>query len=216
MSQWAKWMLTFAGLVVGALVFGFVLFAATVTRDASPSRENADAIVVLTGGEFRIREAGRLLKEGRAARMLITGVNKRTPKKDIRRIVGVDEEMFACCVDLGYEALNTRGNADETRAWARSRKYKSLIVVTSSYHMPRSLAELARELPEAHLVPHRVVPKALQRTAWWLDLKASRLLLGEYVKFLPAAANLALARTVGDWTEGALGDSGAKVKPAQL
>ena len=68
----------------------------------------------------------------------------------MRRLLGLDKQLFNCCVDLGYEALDTVGNADETRTWARSNGYTRLIVVTSRYHMPRSLAELALAMPRGH------------------------------------------------------------------
>ena len=102
----------------------------------------ADGIVVLTGGDFRILEGARLLQEGRATRMLISGVDAKTSRDDLLKLSGLPPTTFNCCVDLGYFAQNTVGNAEETRAWAQSRKLGRLIVVTSSYHMPRSLAEL--------------------------------------------------------------------------
>jgi len=203
-------------LALAGLVFGFLLFATEVTRQPATNGEPADAIVALTGGKFRIRAAARLLQEGRATRLLISGVNRKTPRDDIRRITGLKEPEFACCVDLDYAALNTRGNADEARAWARKHDYRSLIVVTSSYHMPRSLAELARVMPDVKLIPHRVVPKSLQNSAWWLNADAARLLVGEYVKFLPAAANLAMARLMGDWTQSSLADHDSAAKPARI
>ena len=102
---------------------------------------------MLTGEGRRIAEGARLLEEGRAERMLISGVFRRTGKKALLDISGLPEDKFDCCVDVGYAALDTAGNANETRAWAASRGYDSLIVVTASYHMPRSLAELSLALP---------------------------------------------------------------------
>ncbi len=203
-----RWTLALGGLVAAGLLFGFFVFASSVTGERAPGAHRADGIVVLTGGEFRIREAGKLLRDGRAQRLLITGVNRQTPKEDIRRLTGLGEKTFECCVDLGYEALNTQGNANETSDWVRHHSYASIIVVTSSYHMPRSLAELSRTLPDTRLLPHAVVPKALRKQVWWLDARAARLLLSEYVKFLPAAAKLLIVRLIGDWTTDTVADSG--------
>lgn len=214
-KTWAtsiRWTLALGGLGAAGLLFGFLVFASSVTGERTPGQQRADGIVVLTGGEFRIREAGKLLRDGRAERLLITGVNRQTPSEDIRRLTGLSAEAFKCCVDLGYEALNTQGNANETGDWVRRRKYSSVIVVTSSYHMPRSLAELSRTLPDTRLLPHAVVPKALRKQVWWLDARAARLLISEYVKFLPAAAKLVIARAIGDWTTGSMADSG-ETKP---
>jgi uncharacterized SAM-binding protein YcdF (DUF218 family) len=176
------------------LALGFVLFASVVTRLPADNNPHADGIVVLTGEGRRIAEGARLLDEGRAKRMLISGVFRRTGKKALIEISGLPEDKFDCCVDVGYAALDTAGNANETRAWAVSHGYNSLIVVTASYHMPRSLAELSLALPATELIPHPVVPNNFPPTRWWLHAAVTRTLVSEYFKFLPTAAHLTFAR----------------------
>lgn len=183
------------------LVFGFVLFAATVTRFRDGVPAAADGIVVLTGGELRVAEGARLLGLGKGRRLLISGVNPRTGRHDLHRLTGLPDAQFDCCVDLGYIARDTVGNASETKAWAESHHYATLIVVTSSYHMPRGLAELQIEMPGIRLIPHPVTPRSMRQGAWWLNAFSTRVLLAEYVKYLPAALRLAavrLVRTVDD------------------
>lgn len=187
------------GAALSVLGLGFVLFANAVMREPDVPDVEADAIVVLTGGQTRIAEAARLLENGRGQRLLISGVNRKIGRPSLQRISGLDEQIFNCCVDLGYAALNTVGNADETRRWAEALGYDRLIVVTASYHMPRSLAELAREMPNIQLLPHPVAPDDLRNKVWWLDAPTTRLLAGEYVKFLPAALRLVVARGVSPW-----------------
>jgi uncharacterized SAM-binding protein YcdF (DUF218 family) len=187
------------GAALSLLALGFVLFANAVTRVPEVQDVEADGIVVLTGGATRITEAARLLESGRAQRLLISGVNQKTGRPSLLKISGLDEETFNCCVDLGYAALNTIGNADETRRWAEALGYDRLIVVTASYHMPRSLAELAREMPNIELVPHPVAPDGLRQKGWWLDAAATRLLAAEYIKFLPAALRLVVVRGMTPW-----------------
>lgn len=186
-----------AGAGLALLVLGFMLFAAIATRQVVEQTATADGIVVLTGGEARIAEAGRLLEVGRARRLLISGVNRRTGREDLRRIVRISPQLFDCCVDIGYDALDTYGNADEARTWANQWHFSSLIVVTASYHMPRSLAEIALAMPHTRVVPHAVVPRQLQGDPWWLRMAAARTLVSEYVKFLPVATRLAVARMTG-------------------
>lgn len=183
-----------AGAAAALLGLGFVLFAAVVTRLPAPTDLHADGIVVLTGESRRIKEGARLLKEGRAERMLISGVYRHTGKKALIRISGLPEQKFDCCVDIGYAALDTAGNADEARAWATQRGYATLIVVTASYHMPRSLAELSLAMPSTKLIPHPIVTKGFPQRHWWLNPGITRLLLSEYLKFLPAAAHLTVTR----------------------
>jgi uncharacterized SAM-binding protein YcdF (DUF218 family) len=196
MSSLRRAMILGAGAVVSLLAIGFILFASVVTRPPAAADPRADGIVVLTGESRRIAEGARLLREGRAERMLISGVFRRTGKRALLEISGLSEEKFDCCVDVGYSAHDTAGNANEARAWATARRYGSLIVVTASYHMPRSLAELSLALPDARLVPHPVVPNNFPPNRWWLHPTVARLLISEYLKFLPVAAHLTVARLI--------------------
>jgi uncharacterized SAM-binding protein YcdF (DUF218 family) len=176
-----------------AFAGGFLLFAGKVAGYAPIYNLRGDAIVVLTGGELRLAAAAKLLKEGRGARLLISGVNRQTSLDDLKRISGLSDRLFTCCVDIDYEAYTTSGNADETKAWAEARGLKRLIVVTSSYHMPRSLTELSRALPGVVLVPHPVVSNKIQPRRWWADPYTARVLFFEYMKFLPSAARYGIA-----------------------
>jgi uncharacterized SAM-binding protein YcdF (DUF218 family) len=186
---------TGAALLLFAL--GFVMFATIVTRPPAVADPRADGIVVLTGESRRIAEGARLLKEGRAERMLISGVFRHTGKRALIKISGLPEQKFDCCVDLGYSAHDTAGNANEARSWATERRYASLIIVTASYHMPRSLAELSLALPDARLIPHPITPAGFPESHWWLNPAIARKLFSEYIKFLPAAAHLTAARALG-------------------
>lgn len=202
-----------AGTFVAALALGFVVFSAVVMREPDPISAKADGIVVLTGGETRIVEGARLLREGHGSRLLISGVNRHTGRQDLIKISGLGEQEFNCCVDIGYSALNTVGNANETRSWAEAMRYDTLIVVTASYHMPRSIAELARELPNTTLIAHPVQPPSFSEGAWWLRPRTGRLLFAEYLKFLPAAARYAASRAMGPWGESSIAGSPAQDKP---
>jgi uncharacterized SAM-binding protein YcdF (DUF218 family) len=186
---------TVLGVSASAFVFGFVLFATYATRDVPVAPPRADAIVVLTGGAQRIEAGARLLDRGYGARLLISGVNTLNSREDVYRLTGLsDPSKFACCVDLGYTALDTVGNAEEAMRWATTRGYRSLIVVTASYHMPRSLAELSRFLPDTKLIAYPVLPRTWQREPWYLSPQAIRVLVFEYLKYMPAAVRVAAVR----------------------
>jgi len=166
------------------LVVGFVAFAVSVKSSDQADGSKADGIVALTGGKARIGEAVRLLAKGNAKRMLITGVNPATTKEQLVPLVPEGGELFGCCIDLGREAEDTTGNAVETREWADTHGYKSLIVVTSSYHMPRTLLELRHVMPHLLLIPHAVEPDSFRSEKWWSDRDVMRLMVSEYVKYL--------------------------------
>lgn len=178
-----------AGVAVLAMVLflaGFCLFVAAVDRQTVQVVEPADGIVVLTGAPERIADATDLLIARRGKRLLITGVHPDTTLSEISRTVPATREALECCVELGRSALNTRGNAIETAAWAHALGFRSLIVVTSAWHMPRALVELRRAMPDIALVPYPVVAKSVRDPSWQARVASARLLLGEYVKFLAA------------------------------
>jgi len=197
MKNLQRAMVLTTGVALLLFALGFVMFATIVTRPPAVADPRADGIVVLTGESRRIAEGARLLKEGRAERMLISGVFRHTGKRALIKISGLPEQEFDCCVDLGYAAHDTAGNADEARSWATQRRYGSLIIVTASYHMPRSLAELSLALPDAHLIPHPIMPAGFPESRWWLSPAIARKLFSEYIKFLPTAAHLTVARALG-------------------
>jgi len=178
--------------VLGAalLVAGFVFFIWLVPNEEVVLESSADGIVALTGGSSRVTDALELLAAGRGKRLLITGVNTGTTTGDIAREVVNYNRLLACCVDLDYSALNTLGNAVQTRLWAQEHNFHSLIVVTSSYHMPRALAELSHQIPDAVLIPFPVVSDRLRIEPWWSNGATTRLVLSEYLKYLAAKVRM--------------------------
>ena len=179
----AVWGIAAAGSVALA---GFLAFSSLVNGDTGDDIRAADAIVVLTGGEARIPEAVKLLAQGKGRRLLISGVNPVTTRDELVSLTPNSKRWFRCCIDVGQEARDTIGNAAETRAWVKKRDFKSLVVVTATYHMPRSLAELRRALPEVTFVPYPVRPRNLHLEEWWAYQGSLQLLATEYVKFVPA------------------------------
>ncbi|MBA5778593.1 YdcF family protein [Stappia sp. F7233] len=168
------------------LIANFLHFANSVVGARLPDSVFSDAIVVLTGGSDRISQALGLLKEGQARRLLISGVHPATTPEQIVRSTAADPDLFACCVDLDRKALNTTENAAETAKWAQEKGFSSLLVVTSAYHMPRSLLELQTAMPSAKLIPYPVVRENLDMGHWYLDPATTQLLLREYVKYTVA------------------------------
>ena len=173
-----------AVLTVVAIVAGFIVFLRLLPGEEVSLDRNADGIVVLTGGTSRITDALELLAAHRGKRLLITGVNPGTTIADIAHQVSGYGRILSCCVDLDYSALNTLGNAVGTRHWAIERGFHSLIVVTSAYHMPRALAEIAHQLPDVTLIPFPVVSDRLRVEPWWSSGDTTRLVLSEYFKYL--------------------------------
>jgi len=169
-------------LCIAVLVAGFLIFADSVTSMRPPETAKADAIVVLTGGYQRIEQAIDLLKRGYGERLLISGVNPTTTASQIRKTTRTSPDLFACCVDIGYGAIDTIGNANETAIWIRDKGYKSVLVVTSNYHLARSLMELRRSDPDTQFIGYPVVNADLKTRAWYSEPDAMRTMLAEYGK----------------------------------
>ncbi|WP_428031874.1 YdcF family protein [Ancylobacter sp.] len=182
-----------AGLLAAttlALLIGFAFFVAGIEGREAQTDRRADGIVVLTGGSERIVDATNLLLDGRGKRLLITGVHPDTTLDEIVRTVPATREALECCVELGRSALNTQGNAIETAEWAHGHHFRSLLVVTSAWHMPRALVELRRTMPDIVLVPYPVVPQRAPDADGPMPRASLRLLAIEYVKFLAAYAGV--------------------------
>jgi uncharacterized SAM-binding protein YcdF (DUF218 family) len=180
--------LVFVLLVAVVWLAGFVKYVGGIPDRPPVNLQATDGIVVLTGGRSRLSEAVALLAAGHSGRLLISGVDARTNDPDLKQSLDLptptDAELFDCCVDVGREALDTVGNAHEIAAWADRNGYRSLRVVTSAYHIPRSLLEIRRVAPGLVLVPHPVFSELVRPEAWWRDPYSARILSKEYNKLL--------------------------------
>jgi hypothetical protein len=172
-----------AMVFVGAGI-GFVGFLSQLRAVEVTPSSKADGIVVLTGGSSRVSDAMELLAGGYGKRLLISGVHPTNAASDISRSLPDNQSLLGCCVDLDRSAVNTRSNAAETRRWARERGFKSLIVVTSNYHMPRAIVEL---------IPFSVIGDKWRDEPWWTSGATLRLLLSEYAKYVAAEVRVRLA-----------------------
>jgi uncharacterized SAM-binding protein YcdF (DUF218 family) len=184
-----------AAFFVLALIWaaGLLAFAGRV-QQSTPAAEPApaDGIVALTGAGSleRISAALGLLQDGTGKRLLISGVNRDASREDIRNVSKAGRRLYDCCVDLGFTAVDTVGNARETADWARNMRFHSLIIVTADYHMPRAMLELRAVMrePEFHLQAYAVPTPSLKVRRWWRSPHSARLMVVEYCKYLAILA----------------------------
>lgn len=195
--------LTLIAVVALMWLVGLFAFAERV-RSLTPAPEpvRADAIVALTGPSAeRVNAAIRLLEQDKGRRVLISGVNRDVRRQELRALTPGSTRLFNCCVDLGFEAENTVGNAQEIAAWARSKGYHSLIVVTSDYHMPRSLLEIRGAAPGVKLTPYAVSTPSLDNSRWWRAAVTARRMTLEYMKYLAVLGREGMHRLTGEHPE---------------
>jgi uncharacterized SAM-binding protein YcdF (DUF218 family) len=180
--------------VVGLFVLtaGFFWFAAQIADGEVNIERKADGIVALTGAASRIPDAIELLAAERGKRLLITGVHRATSASEIARLTPLYSKFFTCCIDLDRSALNTLGNALETKRWAREHNFNSLVVVTSNWHMPRAMAEIAHQLPDVALIPYPVISEKVKSEPWWQSAGTAQFLAAEYLKYLFALGRMRL------------------------
>ena len=186
--------LTMAVGAAGAVLLGagFCWFYLNIPSEEVTLDLKADGIVVLTGAATRIPDAIELLAVERGKRLLISGVHRDTRAREIARLTPLYSKYFSCCIDLDRSALNTFGNALETKHWAREHNFNSLIVVTSNWHMQRSMAELKHQLPDVALIAFPVISPRVKDEPWWSNIDTARLLFAEYLKYLLALARMHL------------------------
>ena len=193
LARWIGFLTMAAGATaVILLAGGFLWFVSQIASEEVTLDTKADGIVALTGAAARIPDAIELLATDRGKRLLVTGVHRATSSKEIARVTPLYSRYFTCCIDLDRTALNTFGNALETRRWARQHNFNSLIVVTSNWHMPRAMAELAHQLPDVTLTPYPVISEKVKSEPWWSSLDTARFLFAEYLKYILAIARMHL------------------------
>lgn len=172
----------FAAFVIVLYALGFVLFAVTLGRPADAPR--TEAAVVLTGGGGRIERGIEVVRQGRAARLLIAGADPLVTKADLANRVPGSARTMRCCVDLGSESVDTRSNAEEAQRWLAKGRYKSVRLITSDWHMRRAEYEFRRVLEKRYEIVTdgvRTEPSfltlfaeynkyVLRRLAMWLEI----------------------------------------------
>jgi len=204
--------LAVVALLITLWCVGLWAFAARVAS-STPAFDppTADAIVALTGASsVRIEAAVQLLEAGKGRRLLISGVNPQARRSEVKYVARGVGRIWDCCVDLGFRAENTRGNALETAHWVAYHHYKSLIVVTADYHIPRSILELKSTMPGVTMYPYPVVTDTVNARRWWVRGEDTRRIVVEYSKYLAILAR----ETARSLVHKLSGDPPAAARPA--
>ena len=142
---------------------------------------NPDAVVVLAGGKGRIEEGVRLYREGKGERLFLVGVDPSVKKADLYK--DVPEVRSSEQVYLEKVSRNTLENAIFARELILKNNVRSMSLITSRYHMKRSLLIFRNILPkDIAIYPHPVAIKS-STEAWWSHGGSLRLLFSEFYKY---------------------------------
>lgn len=167
-------------LLMGFLWFvGLILFTRIIPSAPEDIDKTTQGIVIFTGGKMRLKEALTLFDQDKGTYLLISGVNPQTTLADL-----IPEQKDRVNVTLDYNALDTKGNARETAKWVKKHSIKNFRLITSNYHIPRSVLEIRHLLPDVEIVTHPVVGKQFLEKKWWLNTNTLGLVVQEYNKFL--------------------------------
>ena len=180
-----------------AWLVGLAWYAATIPERVEDGERRTDAIVVLTGGSERLATGLRLLEDQRASKLFVSGVYRGTDVTALLHLSRRTPNALDCCIVLGHAADSTIGNAAETAAWMRREGFRSLRLVTSNYHMRRSLLEFREAMPEMDIIPHPVFPGRVKED-WWRWPGTAHLIANEYTKYLLATVRHWVLDLTGD------------------
>jgi len=186
-----KWLFRlFTSILLCFLIWasGFLWFALQIPSQQAIN-PSADIIVALTGGSGRLDYSLQLLADKRADSLFVSGVSEGVTVKDIihqasPKLRSAFEIISAPPIYLGDNAKNTIGNAEETRSWFKNNTYKSMILVTSNYHMPRSLSEFHEVLPGVIIIPAPVFMGDFKTQGWLFNEDSRKLIFSEYHKYI--------------------------------
>ncbi len=169
-------------LLVAIWFGGFVAFAYRINHYIADKKTHTEAVIALTGGRYRIAEAVNLLNQGKADKLFISGVSKNSSLDEIKKRQNLEIENENN-VSLGHQAKDTFGNAKETIAWLKKNKINSIRLVTSNYHLERSLIEFRAQAPRLEIIGHPVYSDKVKKK-WWKSWHTFSLIFAEYNKFL--------------------------------
>lgn len=162
----------FVSITLLVWAFGFIWFASALPQPAGAVR--TDAVVVMTGGKGRVTHGVDVLHRRQAQKLFVSGVDRDVKPHEFAIEYKVTPAEMACCVQLGFDATDTRTNGNETARWITVNKIKSIRLVTNDWHMRRAQYELARVLPAGITV----LPDAVQTEP------SLRILFTEYHKLI--------------------------------
>jgi uncharacterized SAM-binding protein YcdF (DUF218 family) len=182
LSGWTQ----FAAAAAAAWLAGLIWFAEAIPGAVSDNDTVTDAVVVLTGAAGRLRVGVDVLDHKKAQKLFVSGVYRGVDVQQIVRLLRRRKSELDCCMVLGHTADDTRGNAEETARWMAAEKFTSLRLVTSNYHIRRSILEFRRAMPGIRIVAHPTFVPQFKAQGWWNWPGTLQLVVIEYTKYLVA------------------------------
>ena len=159
-------------------------------------------IVILTGGTNRIKDGLNIIENfGKSNKnnykILVSGTGMGFTKNSLKKKLGpnFNPQLIQCCIDLDSVSKNTFTNARETFKWANKYNIKEFILITSNYHMPRSILEFKNVMPNLKIFTYAITPEKHDIKNWLSSYQTFGLVLTEYCKYIVASLRIKLFTT---------------------
>ena len=169
-------------------LLGFIWFTYSIPSFVEDPNSETDAIIVLTGGKGRFIEGLSLLKNHKAKKLFISGIGHNTSFDNLKVLLEKQDQLslddLKDKIELGRNATNTKENALETKIWLQQQNYHTIRLVTSSYHIIRSLLEFRLIMPDITIITNPIFTNKFKLSQWWKFPGSAKLLFWEYNKYL--------------------------------
>jgi uncharacterized SAM-binding protein YcdF (DUF218 family) len=178
-------------LFASAWLLGIIVFIANIPDEHIPSMEITDAVVVLTGGSLRLEEGVNIFHSFPSKKLLISGIGEGVTIKDLPTTSHHLDENMRNKIVLGEIANSTITNAYETKIFMELNNFRSMRLVTSSYHIPRTKLIFEHVLPNITIIYHPVYPANFRKNGYYISPKSFLMVSNEYNKYLLTLAIVA-------------------------
>ena len=158
-------------------------------------------IVILTGGTNRIKDGFEIINNfGKGSdvkiKILVSGTGKGFTKASLQEKLNTNfhYQLIKCCVDLDSISQDTYSNANETLKWAIKNDIKEFMLITSNYHMPRSILEFKNKMPNIKISTYSIKPKQHNINEWLKSFETFSLVFSEFCKYIISNIRIIILR----------------------
>ncbi|MGZ3649701.1 MAG: YdcF family protein [Bdellovibrionota bacterium] len=179
--------------IIGIRVGGDTLY--DYPANPAPLAFPKDTVIVcLAGGKHRIEAAYSLFADGVGEQLWIVGAGKHATVMGLARAQAGDVAQKIPWdrfdkIQVETESRNTIENAFAVhRMLGQNPNFKNVVLVTSPYHMRRSMLMIAHHIaPGINIIPFTPISADFGRGDWWQSWSGISLTVAETVKFELAA-----------------------------
>ena len=177
MRKLALYLLSF---IILLLSYGYIIFIKKIKYEEVVFNNETDGIAVLTGGKGRIKLGLELFSLRSNIQLIISGVDKKVSDSTI---IPIDFKNNVN-ITIDKESESTYQNAMVIKKWAKTNELRNVTVITSYYHMPRSMILMKSFSPFINFYPYPVKKIISYKRTYKENIFYYFFLTEEYIKYL--------------------------------